>query len=176
MKSFGFGLIGLIMIGVSAQASAQQTYDLSLQATAPPNNNPPTGMGSFTIDVPPPGTNLSGLFLEGPPGGGAPGNELTDMSFDFGGNIFDLSSESSPGSASVQFDSSGDLISIGYLGMDSSGDALSINGLDYTLFGTNGSPSSIGTITAAAVPEPTSMTLMTVALVGMVAVRRRRQS
>jgi hypothetical protein len=60
--------------------------------------------------------------------------------------------------------------------MDSSGDALSINGLDYTLFGTNGSPSSIGTITAAAVPEPTSMTLMTVALVGMVAVRRRRQS
>jgi hypothetical protein len=172
MKSFGFGLIGLIMIGVSAQASAQQTYDLTLQATGP--SNPPTGTGSFTIDVLPPGT-LGGLFLEGPPSGpGSPGSELTDMSFDFGGNIFDLSSENVPGSASAQFDSSGDLISIGYLGTDSSGDVLSINGLDYDLQGT--SVSSIGTITAAAVPEPTSMTLMTVALVGMVAVRRRRQS
>ena len=174
MKSFGLGLIGLIMIGVSAQATAQQTHDLTLQATGP--FVPPTGTGSFTIDVPPPGT-LGGLFLEGPPSGpGSPGNELTDMSFDFGGNIFDLSSENVPGSASVQFNSSGDLISIGYLGMDSSGDVLSINGLDYDLQGTSGS--SIGTITAAAalVPEPASMTLMTAALVGMVAVRRRRQS
>ena len=166
MKSFGFGLISLIMIGVGGQATAQQTYDLTLQA----------GTGSFTIDVPPPGTHI-GLFLQASPGGGTPGNELTAMSFDLGGDIFDFSNEDVPGSASVQFDSSGDVTSISYLGTDN-GDTLTvqpnnINGVDFSLGGTH---NSSGTVTAAlVVPEPASMGLMMVALAGMAAARRRRQ-
>jgi hypothetical protein len=173
MKGFGFGIIGLIVIGATAPATAQQqTYDLTLQATA---GFPPTGTGSFTIDAPPPGADLLGLFLQGPPGGGSPGNELLDMSFDFGGDIFDFSNENAAASASVQFNSSGNLISVGYLGTDSSGNALFINLLDYTLSGPT--LNSSGAITSATlVPEPASMALMTAALIGIVAVRRHRHT
>jgi hypothetical protein len=171
MRSFVFGIIGLVIIGASAPASAQQTYDLNLLATGP--SNPPTGTGSFTIDALPPGANLTGLFLQGPPGSGTSGNELTSMSFDFAGEIFDFSTEVVPGSATVLFDSSGNLSRIGYLGTDGHGDTLTINNLDYFVSGPN--LNSLGTITAA-VPEPASMALITAALVGMVAVRRRRRS
>ena len=167
MKSFGLGLAGLIIVAASAPATAQQTYDLNLLATGP--FNPPTGTGSFTIDALPPGTDLTGLFLEG----GFPGNELTSMSFDLAGEIFDFSTEVVPGSASVLFDPSGNLTRIGYAGTDGHGDTLSINNLDYVVFGPN--LDSRGTITAA-VPEPASMALITAALVGMVAVHRRRRS
>jgi hypothetical protein len=167
MRSFVFGIIGLVIIEASAPASAQQTYDLNLQATA--GFNPATGTGSFTIDALPPGTDLTGLFLEG----GFPGNELTSMSFDLAGEIFDFSTEVVPGSASVLFDPSGNLTRIGFAGTDGHGDTLSINNLDYVVFGPN--LDSRGTITAA-VPEPASMALITAALVGMVAVHRRRRS
>jgi hypothetical protein len=174
MKNFGFGLISLIIIGASGQATAQLTYDLTLQG----------GTGSFTIDAPPPGVNLTGVFLEAA-GGGTAGNELTAMSFDFGGDIFDLSNENSLGTASVRFDpSSGDLTSIVYLGTGN-GETLdvkpiSMNGVEFSLApsSTSGSSgfSSSGTVTAAlVVPEPASMGLMMVALAGMAAARRRRQ-
>jgi len=172
MKSLSFGIFGLIVVAASAPAAAQQTYDLTLQATGP--FMPPTGTGSFTIDALPPGLDLTGVFLQGPPGTGSPGNELTAMSFDFDGDIFNFSNEAAPGSAVVRFDTtSGDLTSIFYVGTDSSGDTLSINGLSYQLLGTNFS--SIGVITASAVPEPASMTLITAALFGIVAVRRLRR-
>jgi hypothetical protein len=168
MKSFGLGLAGLIIVAASAPATAQQTYDLNLLATGP--TNPPTGTGTFTIDVLPPGLDSTGVFLQGPPGIGVAGNELTAMSFDLAGVTFDFVSEPAP-IASVQFDSSGNLTSIGYFGSDGSGDTLSITGLAYIVSGPN--LDSVGIITAA-IPEPASMGLMTAALLGIVGVRRRR--
>lgn len=142
-------ILGLAAAPVAAHASPV-TYNLTLTNVI---GNLSGGIGSFTIDDSPSG--IFDTFFQN----GAPGSDLTALSFTIGGNTFDLTD--SVGTASVNF-FLGNVASINYLGFLNGNLSISLASglLGYTYTDVFGHQLSTGYITATqATPEPSTLLL-----------------
>lgn len=157
-------ILGLVAAPLAAHASPV-TYNLTLTNAI---GNLPGGTGSFMIDDSPSG--FFDTFYQN----GTPGNALTDLTFNIGGNAFTLAD--SIGTASVTF-LLGNVFSINYAGFPKGNLTISLisGSVIYTYNDLLGQETSTGIITASqATPEPSTLLLFGTGTLGLAALGFRK--